>query len=308
MKGFISAVLLAGLGAVSTAGEDVVFHKSKILYVNSTKDRKVDLLFMSERKAMVVREGKSVLTVIPFDAINEVQYGNSQRHRWREAGGCLGGDPLGAAIVCPFWVPIVASTTEKSHWLDVYYKTAGIDELFSLKVDKAESQAILATAKAQIGTDVEILPKAGKDNRKDKAPLAAPALMPPASEGVVFHKSRTVEPYALASDYENKVDLQFLADKKAIVVRAKASVLTVIPYDAIDHLEYEYANHTRDGVGHPLFLATKNHWLVVHYKSANIPLMSSIKMDASEYPAIIETIKEQTGKDVETLSGEVNGK
>lgn len=161
-------VLWAAMAAASAAGADVVFHKSKV-FDSHGKDNKVDLVFLSDKRAMVVRRNVSSLTEIPYDAIDKVAYGYSQRHRVKEGAGVII-DSCGAAlplsiITCPAGVaggPVVMLTKSKNHWLYVDYKDAFGSRQLVLMLDKSEYQTIISTTKAQTGKDVEALPEEGK--------------------------------------------------------------------------------------------------------------------------------------------------
>lgn len=124
MHRYISIALLVGMAAATAAGEDVVFHKSTI-FDSHGKEHKVDLMFMGENKAMVVREKITIVANIPFGAIDKVAYSYSQRHRVKEGAEVIGDaakdsvTPLGL-VTLPVGLLFGSGamlTKEKKHWL-----------------------------------------------------------------------------------------------------------------------------------------------------------------------------------------------
>ena len=163
MNRYLSLVLLVGMAATSAAGEDAVFHKSRI-FDSHGKAHEVDLVFLGESKTIVVREKISVLTHIPFDTIDKVASGYSTHHRVKEGAEVM----TGGGLLWPVGVvfgPALMSTKSKDHWLYVDYKDVGGAKQLVLKLDKSEYQRVIATTKARTGRDVEILPKEGKEKK-----------------------------------------------------------------------------------------------------------------------------------------------
>jgi hypothetical protein len=174
----IGSVLLAAcLLAGSAAGEDVLFHKSRILDRRG-REHKVDLVFMEGSKALAVRESAGVVTTIPYDAISKVTYSHTSRHRVKEGGQGLGSiqpciDVLGCALIGPLDAAVLLAsggtmlTKEKRRWLDIDYQDpSGKAEATAVRLDKSEYDKILATMKALTGKDVEVIPEERK--QKDK--------------------------------------------------------------------------------------------------------------------------------------------
>jgi hypothetical protein len=177
MNRYVGIALLVGMAAASVVGEDAVFHKSTI-FDSHGKERKVDLVFLSENKGMVVREKTTIVANIPFGVIDKVAYGYSKRHRVSEGAQvaaaptlipCVG---LECLVVAPVEAVVILTgvglmlTKEKKHWLYVNYKDAGASKQLVLKLDKSEYQKVIAATKAQTGKDVEILPEEGKEKKK----------------------------------------------------------------------------------------------------------------------------------------------
>ena len=110
-----------------------------------------------------MRQNQTLLTYIPYTAIDNLAYGYSMRHRLKEgselmsAGGC-GGVPCFALI--PIDVAAragVIATSSKSHWLQVEYTDERGPKQLALKLDKSEYEAIVSAAKSETGRDVEAL-------------------------------------------------------------------------------------------------------------------------------------------------------
>ena len=153
MNRLLSLILFAGMTAGLAAGEDIVFRKSKILD-SKEKERKVDLVFLETDRAIVVRQKKSVLAQIPFDAIEKVEYGTSKHHRIDE------GFPTHPILLIPGVIVMLTKGTK--HWLYIDYKDPeGVGAELVLRLDKSEFQKILVTVKSQTGRDVELLPEEG---------------------------------------------------------------------------------------------------------------------------------------------------
>ena len=170
MNLYVRITLLTCMAAASAAGDDVVFHKSAI-FDSHGKEHKVDLLFMGENSAMVVREKTTIVANIPFAAIDKVSYGYSKRHRIREGAEVATIRPLACGgLDCVVTTPAsilfgsgVMLTKEKKHWLYVDYKDAGVPKQAVLKLDNSEYQKVIAATKTQTGRDVEMLPEEGKE-------------------------------------------------------------------------------------------------------------------------------------------------
>src|SRR5579862_3626054 len=170
MNRYVHITLLAGMAASSAAGNDVVFHKSRT-FDNHGKEHKVDLVFLGDYKAMVVREKTTIIANIPFGAIDKVAYGYAKNHRIGEGGtimsaGCCPG--LASIVTLPAGVLVgggVMLTKEKKHWLYVDYKDAGGAKESVLMLDKSEYQKVITAIRAQTGRDVEILPEEGKEKK-----------------------------------------------------------------------------------------------------------------------------------------------
>lgn len=170
MNRYVHFTLLVGIAAATAAGEDVVFHKSTI-FDSHGKEHKVDLLFMSENKAMVEREKTTIIAYVPFGAIDKVAYGYSKRHRVKEGAQIMEprcADPLSCGVMIPAGLLFgsgVMLSKEKKHWLYVDYKDAGGPKQSVLRLDRSEYQNVIAAIKAQTGKDVEMLPEEGKEKK-----------------------------------------------------------------------------------------------------------------------------------------------
>jgi hypothetical protein len=73
MSQYLALIFLVLLAATSVAGEDAVFHKSRI-FDRRGKERRVDLVFSGQNSALVVREKTTVVVKIPFGTIEKVTY------------------------------------------------------------------------------------------------------------------------------------------------------------------------------------------------------------------------------------------
>ena len=146
------------------------------------------------------------------------------------------------------------------------------------------------------------------------------------SEAQSFHKTKMFDPKGKLVSVDLSFDLksQQLTAKPRRVAGAE-----VVPFNAIDKLSYERAAHHRvrqgaelmawSGGGYPaapalVFLGAslsagpavmltreKTHWFYVDYKQDGVARHLIFKLDKSEYEQILETAKEQTGKNVEIL-------
>ncbi len=171
------AILIAACSvAAPAAGKDAVFHHSKI-FDSKGKERRVDLIFASDRKVMIVRQNrsKSAPTEIPFDAIGKVAYGSSKHRRVKEgrqvmASGIHGGPlayagplPLVTTAASILFGGVLMTTTTKSHWLHVDYQDRAEEKQLVLRLDGSEYKRIISTIAAQTGRNVEMLP--GEERR-----------------------------------------------------------------------------------------------------------------------------------------------
>lgn len=164
MNRYVRIALLAGMAAALAAGEDVVFHKSQI-FDSHGKEHKVDLVFLGDNSAMVVREKTTIVANIPFSVIDKVAYGYSKRRRLTEGAAVM---LYPNVLLIPVDLLVGSAlmfTKEKKHWLYVDYKDTAASKQLVLELDKSEYQKVIAATKTQTAIDVEILPEEGKEKK-----------------------------------------------------------------------------------------------------------------------------------------------
>jgi hypothetical protein len=152
----LSTAFLVALASSATA-EDVTFRKSKIADAKA-KERKVDLIFEGDGKAIALRQNKTAVAIVPDSAIDQLAYGYSKRHRVKEGGQVMlsGGILWPAALVSG---SVMMLTKTKSHWFYIDYTDVSGPRQLILRLDKSEYQKILEAAKAHTGKAVDILPE-----------------------------------------------------------------------------------------------------------------------------------------------------
>ena len=103
-----------------------------------------------------------------------------------------------------------------------------------------------------------------------------------------------------------------------MVVRVADRDFVSIPYDKIDKLSYEYSKKHRITQGAIVMVASlgagavvmltksKSHWLYVDYRQESGAATLVLRMDKKNYKTILNTAKEQTGKQVAFL-GDAKG-
>jgi len=122
MYRYLITALFAGTLA---SGEDVAFHKSKIV---DQGEFQADLTFRTENRAVVAQVKHSVIAVVPYDSIGRVVY-----------------------------------LMEKQQ-LEIHYEKVGIPLVLTINPHKSEYQAIVDTIKLSTSLDVEIV-KRRKDQK-----------------------------------------------------------------------------------------------------------------------------------------------
>ena len=112
--------------------------------------------------------------------------------------------------------------------------------------------------------------------------------------------------------------LLFNGGNKSMVVRVADRDFVSIPYDKIDKLSYEYSKKHRITQGAIVMVASlgagavvmltksKSHWLYVDYRQESGAATLVLRMDKKNYKTILNTAKEQTGKQVAFL-GDAKG-
>src|ERR1039458_3396115 len=112
--------------------------------------------------------------------------------------------------------------------------------------------------------------------------------------------------------------LLFNENNKTMVVRVADRDFVAIPYDKIDKLSYEYSKKHRITQGAIVMVASlgagavvmltksKSHWLYVDYRQESGAATLVLRMDKKNYKTILNTAKEQTGKQVAFL-GDAKG-
>ena len=129
MTRLLHVLLLACVAAGAAAAQDVVFKKS-LTFDNQGGVHKVELLFRPSTQEIVLREKANLVAQIPYGAVKEFSYEFFHR-------------PFG----------------KRKHWFSIHYRSPeGWSEELVLSLDEGERKMILATATAQTGKDVVILP------------------------------------------------------------------------------------------------------------------------------------------------------
>lgn len=112
--------------------------------------------------------------------------------------------------------------------------------------------------------------------------------------------------------------LLFNGGNKAMVVRVADRDFVSISYDKIDKISYEYSKKHRITQGAIVMVASlgagavvmltksKSHWLYVDYHQESGATSLVLRMDKKNYKTILNTAKEQTGKQVAFL-GDAKG-
>lgn len=131
-----------------------------------------------------------------------------------------------------------------------------------------------------------------------------------AAERESFRKTKLADVKGKQAD----VNLTFDGSAKTVVVDVSSHVIATIPYADLDKISYEYSKHHRIKQGAVVMVASlgagaivmltssKSHWLTFEYREKEVPKTLVLRMDKSEYRAIIQAAEAQTGKSVEILS------
>ena len=151
-------LLVAAIALISSASaQDITFRKSKIADAKG-KERKVDLIFEADGKAIALRQNKAAVAIIPHSAIDQLAHGYSKRRRVKEGGQLV----TGGGMLRPVGVvggSVLMLTKTKSHWFYIDYTGVSGPRELILRLDKKEYQKILEAAKARTGKAVDILPE-----------------------------------------------------------------------------------------------------------------------------------------------------
>ncbi len=111
---------------------------------------------------------------------------------------------------------------------------------------------------------------------------------------------------------EKQVKLTF-ANRQDIVVSLADKPLVTIPFSSIQKVNYEYAKRHRVSEGAAIMalslgtgaiiMLTKstNHWMGIEYEEGGQLKQLLLRLDKSDYRAVIAAAEEQTGKKVEML-------
>jgi hypothetical protein len=135
-----------------------------------------------------------------------------------------------------------------------------------------------------------------------------------------FHKTKVVD----AKGKEASVEVDFDKEKQSLTVsgpnKKKPESVSMVPYGAIEKLSYERSARHRVKEGAVVMIASlgagavvmltksKNHWLYVDYKQDGTSKNLTLKLDKGEYEKVLKTAAEQTGKQVEKLTPQKDGK
>jgi hypothetical protein len=105
--------------------------------------------------------------------------------------------------------------------------------------------------------------------------------------------------------------LIFSDTNQTVLVRVADRDFLTIPYDHLDKFSYEYTKKHRVTQGAVVMVASlgagaivmltksKSHWLYVDFREQSAARSVVLRMDKSQYKAILEAVKTHTGKEVE---------
>jgi hypothetical protein len=131
------------------------------------------------------------------------------------------------------------------------------------------------------------------------------------AEDVAFQKVRMLVPeWKKGRLVERQVDLVF-TDGGGVRVLRKGAEIKSVPAANIDKISYDFAKRHRVAEGAIVMAAslgagavtmltkTTSHWLAVEYHEANEPKLLTLRLDKSDYRAVISAAEARTGKKVE---------
>lgn len=132
------------------------------------------------------------------------------------------------------------------------------------------------------------------------------------SDDVTFSKIRMMVPEGKHAR-ERQVDLVF-SENRNLLVRRGSSELTIVPFDSIDKIDYEYAKRHRVsegalvmvaslGVGAVVMLTkSTSHWLSVDFHEGGQRKQLVLRLDKGDYRSVIAAAQQKTQKKVNVLS------
>jgi hypothetical protein len=153
-----------------------------------------------------------------------------------------------------------------------------------------------ASAPAQPASSI-----AGSGGSADK-PAAKPA------PDATFHGVKLAD----AKGKQTDAALIFSDSNQKVVLRVADREFLTIPYDHLDKFSYEYTKKHRVTQGAVVMVASlgagaivmltksKSHWLYVDFHEQAAAKSVVLRMDKSQYKAILEAVKTHTGKQVES--------
>lgn len=130
------------------------------------------------------------------------------------------------------------------------------------------------------------------------------------AQDMAFRKTKVAD----AKGKQAPADLVFRQSKQCVEVSVAGHQIAEIPYSTIDKFSYEYTKQHRIKQGAVVMVASlgagavvmltksKSHFLTVEYRDGAAAKELVLRMDKSEYKTILDTVKAQTGKEVEFLA------